>query len=449
MKTITLNIIKGIPVLIVMAALLFTNSVFGQYKVNSDYPILKITEPTCEYTPKQGTTRIIEQRAQEIAEKMQRRDTPCADFNVTYTGFTPEAQAAFQFAVDIWSYSIESTRTITVSARFETADNPNNLGGASPNGAFPLSIEGGPTYYYPAALAEKLTDSDLTDDPNPPPFGESVDILASFNDTPPRPWYFGTDANPPANQSDFVTVVLHELGHGLGFTGMFAKTIDNDDDNIPDEGRIRVGNPPAPSVYDVFIENGAGEDMLSFPDPSVDLLNEFTSNDLFNYSVEAANGNNGVLLKIFAPNPYQGGSSYSHWDEDTFSQANPNALMTPFLGNGAIHNPGPSTLGFFEDMGWTLCDNALSINDFSLNSVTLSPNPFNDEITIDFTNTANNNAFTIELIDINGRLILSDTSAFTNSYTLTNLEDLNDSLYFVKITNDINGASVIKKLIKK
>src|SRR5262249_59824059 len=30
-------------------------------------------------------------------------------------------------------------------------------------------------------------------------------------------WYYGLDANPPSGQIDLVAVVLHELGHGLGF----------------------------------------------------------------------------------------------------------------------------------------------------------------------------------------------------------------------------------------
>ncbi|MCK7534680.1 MAG: hypothetical protein MZV63_28610 [Marinilabiliales bacterium] len=34
-------------------------------------------------------------------------------------------------------------------------------------------------------------------------------------------WYFGTDGNTPELLYDFVTVVLHEIGHGLGFTGFF------------------------------------------------------------------------------------------------------------------------------------------------------------------------------------------------------------------------------------
>ena len=32
-------------------------------------------------------------------------------------------------------------------------------------------------------------------------------------------WYYGTDGNPPPAQHDLMTVVLHEIGHGLNFAG--------------------------------------------------------------------------------------------------------------------------------------------------------------------------------------------------------------------------------------
>ena len=34
----------------------------------------------------------------------------------------------------------------------------------------------------------------------------------------PASWYFGLDGNPTGADPDFVTTVLHELAHGLGFS---------------------------------------------------------------------------------------------------------------------------------------------------------------------------------------------------------------------------------------
>ena len=60
------------------------------------------------------------------------------------------------------------------------------------------------------ALADKRVGSDLD-------VGEP-DIITSFNSNAAVGWYFGTDGNTPPSQQDFVSVVLHEIGHGLGFT---------------------------------------------------------------------------------------------------------------------------------------------------------------------------------------------------------------------------------------
>ena len=55
-------------------------------------------------------------------------------------------------------------------------------------------------------MANKLSGIDLA--PN------DDDIVANFNSS--FNWYLGTDGNA-GMQFDLMTVVLHELGHGLGF----------------------------------------------------------------------------------------------------------------------------------------------------------------------------------------------------------------------------------------
>jgi hypothetical protein len=50
---------------------------------------------------------------------------------------------------------------------------------------------------------------------------------------------------------------------------------------------------------------------------------------------------------MYTPNPFQGGSSVSHWDV-TLS---PNALMEPAINND-LHDTVDLTLGHFKDIGW-------------------------------------------------------------------------------------------------
>jgi len=77
------------------------------------------------------------------------------------------------------------------------------------------------------------------------------------------------------------------------------------------------------------------------------------SDDLFFNGAGARAANGGRNVPIFAPNPFDDGSSYSHQDEATFPAGNANSLMTPQLGRAeAIHSPGPIGMGILRDIGW-------------------------------------------------------------------------------------------------
>jgi hypothetical protein len=99
-------------------------------------------------------------------------------------------------------------------------------------------------------------------------------------------------------------------------------------------------------------------------------------------------------------------------------------------------------------MGWSLCQGSLSVESFDIESVQVSPNPFTAAITIKVT-TGQASDYSVNVFDVNGREVLSKTNAVSDSViTISNLEALEDALYFVKITNRRSGASITKKVIK-
>lgn len=410
---------------------------FSKAEINVDWDV-------CKYYPAEESARIATARSEFVKNKMDNNLDPCSTFIVTYTGFTAEAEAAFQFAVDIWSNNIESSVPIRVDANFEELDT-NVLGSAGPAGFYTLTGDGVlPNTAYPSALTEKLIGGDVDG-----PTGTTNDINATFTNVS-NTFYFGTDGNTFTNRIDFVSVVLHELGHGLGMLG-FGSVNDTDEDGepqAPTEGALRIGNGFL-APWDNFIENGAPEAITSFEDPSAALLVEYTSNDLFSKGPITTAQNGGVKPSTHAPTTFRTGSSYSHWDEVTYPAGSPNALMTPSIANGeANHDPGVVTLGFMEDMGWSICGGSLSVEDFSLNTAEVSPNPFTSSITIRVSNGLNDD-YKLNIIDINGRLILSETKSPRNgTLTLSNLDQLEDAFYFIKITNETNGTSITKKVIK-
>ncbi|HEX2446162.1 MAG TPA: hypothetical protein VHJ77_19600 [Vicinamibacterales bacterium] len=252
--------------------------------------------------------------------------------SVTYSGFTPQAQAAFQHAVNLWSTQLTSPVTIRIEAQFT------NLGGNVLGSAGPWLVRDYPGLmpgtWYAVGLANKLGGVDR--------LPGNFDIHASFNSE--FDWYYGTDGNAPGGTYDFVSVVLHELGHGLGFLGAM---------NVSG-GQGTWGNGGYPVIYDRFTENGAGQPLLGFASPSTTLAAQLTSNNLFFDGPRARAANGGAAPRLYAPSSWQQGSSYSHLNEATYGVGNPNSLMTPALSSGeAIHDPGPITRGIFEDTGWT------------------------------------------------------------------------------------------------
>jgi hypothetical protein len=276
--------------------------------------------------------------------------TALSTFVVTYNGFPPQAQAAFQAAVNIWASQIQSSVPIRVTANW-TGLAPGVLGSA---GATYLirNFPGAPyaNTWFPAAVANKLSGTDLS-------VGED-DIVANFNSS--FSWYFGTDGNA-GTSFDLVTVVLHELGHGLGFFGSMNGS----------GGNGSWGNAGSPFVYDRFAINGSSQSLLDtslFPNPSSALGAQLVSNDLFFNGPNARNGNAGSSARLYAPNPWSTGSSYSHLNEATYPNGNPHSLMTPAIGPGeAVHDPGPMVRGMLTDTGWTALSCSYSLSSTSVN----------------------------------------------------------------------------------
>jgi hypothetical protein len=131
---------------------------------------------------------------------------------------------AFQRAADIWGAQLTSTVEIKVLATFEPLGcnaTSATLGSANPitvSRSFPQAPFAD-TWYH-AALANALSGFDRV----PPPSTSDADLRARFNVNLGQPnclagapFYLGLDANEGPG-IDLVAVLLHEFGHGLGFS---------------------------------------------------------------------------------------------------------------------------------------------------------------------------------------------------------------------------------------
>jgi hypothetical protein len=268
-------------------------------------------------------------------------------FKVTYRGFSPAAQAAFQKAVDIWASILSSPIPIYIDAtyrRIPRSDASSVILGQAGPGDYTTNFNGSQRAFtwYPIALAEKMAQAPLNTDGEP-------DIFAEFNSD--VNWYFDKgDAVVPQGQFDFVAIVLHELCHGLGFTSTYrANTTQAAWGDLSNSGATY------PRIYDYLIVNGKDESLLNttlFANPSTLLRSQLTSNNLFFNSPLATAINNNTKPKVYAPTTYEGGSSISHLDDATYRSGDRNSLMTSAASQREIiRDPGPITLNILAQMG--------------------------------------------------------------------------------------------------
>gem|GEM_PF-3577643 len=269
---------------------------------------------------------------------------------VTYTDspgegfFDPNLGAArrnaFEAAASQWSQLLPGNIPVVIDASMDPLDGDSQsavLGSAGPRD-FEVDAAGLPLphVYYPVALANELTGEDLNQG--------SPEIDAQFNSRLDsgqllggEKFYYGLDGNPPGDDIDFYSVILHELCHGLGFI-----------DSTNEDGSYGFNNQP--DVFDTFVATGPALNATRVPTLSQsDRAVAFASNSLYFAGPNTNAVGGGVNARLYAPNPYEPGSSVGHLDENTYHGVN--ELMTPVM-TEVSHVPGPVTLAIMHDLGW-------------------------------------------------------------------------------------------------
>ena len=263
-------------------------------------------------------------------------------FEVEYFNVPGAAQNVVSYATEIWSEVISSSIPIKISVTWKELGT-GTLGSARP-ASRKANFDGAPirNVWYPISLAEHLTEEELND-PN------EYEIIISINQE--RVWYFGMDGQVPEGVHDLLSVVLHEIGHGLGLSDTFDS----------EGGKGSWGYNGRANVYDHYIINAKEDQLIDteiFQNNSTALNRQLTTGSL-QYASRSAYLSNEEFPEIYTPFEFNSGSSISHLDEETYPAGDTNSLMSPKLSREeAIHNTGPLVNAILADMGyvWTYID---------------------------------------------------------------------------------------------
>ncbi len=253
-------------------------------------------------------------------------------FKVTYNAAVPEAaRNAFENGVlAIAGDLFKSTVPVNITLEYKPIDG-NALAGASTGGFF-VNPTNAPKIngIYPVALAEKFIGQELNE-------SNEADVRIEVNSN--IDWFYKVeDAVGIGARYDFISILLHEVLHGLGFTAAVA--VQNG------VGFIGLFSNDRFSAFVDFLINDAGRKLTTFDDGTANMASRLSRNDLFWESVSQ-----NTRYKLYTPTPYEPGSSVSHLDLTTYNGTE-NGLMTPSASRGqAIRDPGISA-EILYDLGW-------------------------------------------------------------------------------------------------
>jgi hypothetical protein len=277
-----------------------------------------------------------------------------ATFDVTYTdargtGFNDTVSGAtrrraFEAALAAWTKVLKADQTIRVEASMYEMDDGDD------DPLTTLLATAGPTDYWilddtavPSALAWQMLGGRYEN------AGDS-DIIVDVNDQ--ADWDYAVNGAAVDGKFSFVYTLMHELAHGLGYVDSFD---------------IETGtllNDPLPFVFDVFVNRGSSRANRVMDHASAAQKRDLESGDLFFNGANAAAASKASIaplpmVKLYAPKPYESGSSVSHVDQDTYSDFK-TGLMTPLDFGSGTNKIDTLTLAIMKDLGYELVPNAVT-----------------------------------------------------------------------------------------
>ena len=273
-------------------------------------------------------------------------------FVVDYDGVPEEARTTFEAATAAWSACLASD--VPIRARVTWIER-------GPTGfAYPrlasgedLPVQGA---WYPAALANALRGEG----------SDEVDFHVFLQGGPDR--YYGPAGSIDEDQTDFVNVSLHEIGHGLGIaTASFVPwEAEGEAERV-----ASLGLPNAfvdyfdfafdlpeldgtPFLYDTFLTLADGRRLTDFDNPSGALAKALANPTLHFAGPAATAANDGFPVAVTPLNVRH----------VPLAPGRPTPIMLSNSGRGeTVRTLDPVLLGMMADLGWPIRPSCLTSTD--------------------------------------------------------------------------------------
>jgi len=239
------------------------------------------------------------------------------EFNL-YGVLTETQRIATEYSLELWSEQLAGTQPVNIEV------NLFSLGEGVLGMSYfpPCFFDPDTNIWYPYSLWKQKMDTAISSE---------WDIFIVMNSD--YRFYFGLDA---AGGMDFVTIMIHEITHGLGF-GCYCSP----------NGNFFYG---APGIYDCMLYKGLTGPCFT------ELTNDeraalLISNNLYSGRPNSnlLEAHNGVRVKMYAPTRYSGGSTAHHWDNGVG--------FVNFMGYSytyPLHTFNNRKIGIMKDMGYEL-----------------------------------------------------------------------------------------------
>lgn len=344
------------------------------------------------------------------------------NLNFTFANAPTEVQEACYYAGTILESNIQFHHPINILVNWSTELSISNLGTGKAAIAY-VDNNSGTSVVLPVTQYENIYNTEVNG-------ASEIDVIVTLNANVTW-WYYGLDGNTPADKTDLVTTILHEMIHSIAMVSNLK---------VSDDSPV---NSELPTKYDKLIVDSNQDfitDTYIYPNGSSELVSAITSNNLFfkETNIVEANVNNPV--KIYVPETYVAGKSLTHFDDEFRSTVN--GLMTRELGRGtSIHDTGPVLNGLLKDLGWNLIATGIDDNDHE-KSPGLYPNPSNEHISV----SGLNDMVDLSIYNVSGERVFVE-EGYSNEKRI-DISFLNNGIYFVKVPL-LNGKRyIVLKFLK-